>query len=89
MPPADNKTALVDVLRERGLGVYQGKRLSDELLSAAIMSNRLDQLEWLKNNEEWILYEISISPAHEHDWLYRELQLIRDIKKTVTEKEDE
>ena len=60
---------------------------------------KLDQLEWLKNHEEWVLYEISISPAGEHDalgvhwqgqdWLYRELQTIRDIKKVVTEAKDE
>ena len=52
-------------------------------------TQKLDQLEWLKNHEEWILFEISISPASEHDWLYRELQLIRDIKKVVTEAKDE
>jgi hypothetical protein len=51
--------------------------------------SRLDQLDWLANHESWVLYEISISPAHEHDWLYRELQLIRDIKATIMEKEDE
>lgn len=51
--------------------------------------NRLDQLEWLKNHEEWVLFEISISPAYEHDWLYGELQLIRDIKKTIQEANDE
>jgi len=50
---------------------------------------KLDQLEWLKNHEEWVLYEISISPAEEHDWLYRELQTIRDIKKKVTENDNE
>ena len=51
---------------------------------------KLDQLEWLKNHEEWILFEISISPADEHDWLYRELQTIRDIKAVIAkEKEDE
>ena len=57
---------------------------------------KLDQLEWLKNHESWVLFEISISPASEtvldggeHDWLYRELQLIRDIKKVVTEAKDE
>ena len=48
-----------------------------------LMSNRLDQLEWLANHEAWVLYEVSISPAGEHEWLYRELQLIRDIKKTI------
>ena len=47
------------------------------------MSEKLDQLEWLKNHESWVLYEVSISPAGEHDWLYRELQLIRDIKRIV------
>lgn len=50
---------------------------------------KLDQLEWLKNHEEWILYEISISPAHEHDWLYRELQLIRGIKATIQASKEE
>ena len=49
------------------------------------MAEKLDILEWLKNHEDWVLYEVSISPAGEHDWLYRELQLIRDIKKTVME----
>jgi hypothetical protein len=53
-------------------------------------TQRLDQLEWLKNHEDWVLYVVSISPAGEHDWLYRELQLIRDIKAVVAkEKEDE
>ena len=47
------------------------------------MAEKLDILEWLKNNEAWVLYEISISPADEHDWLYRELQLIRDIKASI------
>jgi hypothetical protein len=54
------------------------------------VSTRLDQLDWLRNHEEWILYEVSISPAGEHEWLYRELQLIRDIKAVIMkEKEDE
>jgi hypothetical protein len=53
------------------------------------MTMKLDQLDWLKNHEEWIIYEISISPAGEHEWLYRELQLIRDIKAVIMEKEDE
>jgi hypothetical protein len=53
-------------------------------------STRLDQLDWLKNHEDWALFEVSISPAGEHDWLYRELQLIRDIKAVIAkEKEDE
>jgi len=52
-------------------------------------TQKLDQLEWLKNHEEWILFEISISPPEEHDWLYRELQLIRDIKRVVMEAKDE
>ena len=52
-------------------------------------TTKLDQLEWLKNHEEWILFEISISPAGEHDWLYRELQLIRDIQRVVMEAKDE
>ena len=50
---------------------------------------RLDQLEWLRNHEEWVLYEISISPTYEQDWLYRELQTIRDIKKVIMESKDE
>jgi hypothetical protein len=52
-------------------------------------TQRLDQLEWLANHEAWVLYEVSISPAGEHEWLYRELQLIRDIKAVIMEKEDE
>ena len=54
---------------------------------------KLDILEWLKNNEEFILWNMEGWEVTGDEILVREsrreLQIVRDLKKMVEEKEDE
>jgi len=54
--------------------------------------NRLDQLEWLKNNEEFILWNMEGWEATGDEILVREsrreLQIVRDLKKMVEDSQE-
>ena len=47
---------------------------------------KLDHLDWLSTQEEWVLFDLSYHADFDEDgrnWLSRELQLIREIKAIV------
>ena len=54
--------------------------------------NRLDQLEWLKNNEEFILWNMEGWEVTGDEILVREsrreLQIVRDLKKMVEDSQE-
>ena len=54
--------------------------------------NRLDQLEWLKNNEEFILWNMEGWEDTGDEILVREsrreLQIVRDLKKMVEDSQE-
>jgi len=45
---------------------------------------KVDYLEWLGDQEEWVLFEIEYPDFCDLDVLKRELQLIRELKAIVT-----
>jgi len=47
----------------------------------------VDYLEWLKDQEDWILFDLDCPGEFDKKFLERELQLIRELKDIVRKQE--